>query len=188
MLRGLMFGLSLVAGFAVASFAVFADGKKDNAAAFDGNITNWGMPKGFGPGKVTSYWIWFDDGLWHFRTTGGGKGKHHFNGRIDVIGGKFSALKGKKGEYKGKNVDFYRYNAAHNAMVFDFRTDEAVDGVSFALDGGATGLKFTLAIDGQAAPQLIRIGKDGDHPSSAAFTLPAQPPDPPNVKGKRKKK
>lgn len=163
-----------------------AGGKK--ASANDGVVTNWGKPKDFGPGKVNAFWIWYDDGIWHFRTTGGGKGAHRFNGTIEVGGGRLIALKGKKGEYAGKLVDQYIFNAASTAIAFDFRTDEGVDGLNFAVDGAATALKFTLAIDGQASPKHIRIGHAGDHPAGAVFTLPAHPPDPPDGKAKGKKK
>jgi hypothetical protein len=154
-----------------------ADGKKGGGPkSNDGAITNWGKPKDFSTGKVNAYWIWYDDGIWYFRTTGGGKGAHRFNGTIQVVGGKLIDLKGKKGEYSGKNVD--RYVFSPTGIAFDFRTDEGVEGLNFAVDKAATALKFTLALDGQAAPRHIRIGKQGDHPAGAVFTVPAHPPDP----------
>jgi hypothetical protein len=163
--------------------------KKGDAKANDGVITNWGKPGDFGPGKVNAFWIWYDDGIWHFRTTGGGKGRHRFNGRIDVIGGKLIALKGKTGEYGGKNVDQFVFNGAGTTIAFDFRTDEGVDGLNFAVSPGAGGLRFTLAFDGDNSPKHIRVGKAGDHPRDAVFTVPAHPPDPPDAKkGKNKKK
>lgn len=142
----------------------------------DGVITNWGQPKDFATGKVNAYWIWYDDGVWHFRTTGGGKGTHHFKGTIEVVGGKLVNIKGKKGEYGGKTVD--RYVFGPSGIAFDFKTDEAADGLNFAVDKGADRLKFTLAFDGDAAPKHIRIGKQGDHPAGAVFTVPAHPPEP----------
>lgn len=174
------------AGLAVAlvSADVLAGGQKGGPQANDGVVTNWGKPKGFAAGKVTAYWVWHEDGVWHFRTTGGGKGAHRFNGTIEVIGGQLVGLKGKKGEYAGKLVDQYRFNPARTAIAFDFRTDEGVDGLNFAVDPAATGLRFTLAIDGQAAPQHIRVGKNGDHPPKAVFLAPAHPAD----AGKKKKK
>lgn len=165
-----------------------SDKKGGKPKANDGVIRNWGRPVDFSIGKVNAYWIWYDDGIWHFRTTGGGKGAHRFNGQIEVVGGKLVRLKGGKGEYGGKNVDQFLFNAALTAITFDFRTDEGVDGLNFAVDGAATGLKFTLALDGDAAPRHIRIGKAGDHPAGAVFTLPAHPPDPPDANPKKKKK
>lgn len=162
--------------------------KADSPKASDGVITNWGKPKDFSAGKVNAYWIWYDDGIWHLRTTGGGKGAHRFNGQVEAIGGKLIGLKGKKGEFGGKLVDQFVFNQASTAITFDFKTDEGVDGLNFAVDAAATGLKFTLAIDGQASPKHIRVGQQGDHPAGAVFTVPAHPPDPPDAKAKSKKK
>lgn len=180
----LFMGLGLLLVLAVNDGAAIAQKAKSN----DGVVTNWGKPKDFEIGKVNAFWIWYDDGVWHFRTTGGGKGAHRFNGTIEVVGGKLIALRGKKGEYVSKLVDAYVFNQTNTAIAFDFRTDEGVDGLNFAVDAGATGLKFTLAIDGQASPKHIRIGKQSDHPAAAVFTLPAHPADPPDGKGKGKKK
>jgi len=157
------------------------DGKKgDKPKANDGVITDWGKPKDFEVGKVNAYWIWYDEGVWYFRTTGGGKGAHSFQGTIEVVGGQLIDLKGKKGEFKGKKAD--RFAFGPKGIVFDFKTDEGVEGLNFAVDRGATALKFTLALDGDAAPRHIRIGKQGDHPKEAVFTVPAHPPDPPKGK------
>ena len=169
--------LSVCAGDAAAQ-----TGKKDGGAkANDGIVTDWGKPKTFEPGKVTAVWVWYDDGVWHFRTTAGGKKVHRFNGTIEVIGGRLVNLKGKKGEYVGKGADRYIFN--QSAIAFDFRTSDGVDGLNFAVDPAAKGLKFTVAIDGVAVPSHIRVGKAGDHPAGAVFTAPAHPPE---MKGKKK--
>lgn len=149
----------------------------------DGVIKNWGQPKNFKPGEGNGFWIWHDDGTWHIRTTGGGKGAHQFVGKIEVIGGDVVDLKGKKGEYSGKNAD--RYVFTRTTIVFDFKTNEGTEGLNFQVSPGASGLKFSLALDGEANPKHIFIGKDGDHPAAAVFTLPAHPT---NVKGKDKDK
>jgi hypothetical protein len=162
--------------------------KPGKAKANDGVITNWGRPKDFAAGKVNAYWVWYDDGVWHLRSTGGGKGAHRFHGRIDVGGGKLVGLKGQKGEYGGKLADRFAFNRDSTAIAFDFKTDEHIDGLNFAADAAATALRFTLALDGQASPRQIRIGRQGDHPAAAAFTVPAHPPDPPDAKAKAKKK
>lgn len=158
-----------------------ADGKKgDKPAANDGVVTDWGKPKDFAEGKVSAFWIWYDDGIWYFRTTGGVKATHRFQGTIEVGGGQLVNLKGKKGEYAGKNVD--RYVFGPKGIAFDFKTAEGSEGLNFAVDKNATALKFTLALDGEAAPKHIRIGKQGDHPKEAVFTLPANPMDAPKGK------
>jgi hypothetical protein len=164
--------------------------QKDGAAkakANDGVITNWGKPKGFDTRKddVNAYWLWYDDGIWHLRTTGGAKGAPRFKGLIEVADGKLAGLDGTKGEFKGKHRDQFVFNPARTAIAFNFKTDESVDGLDFAVTPSAT-LKFTLAINGDAAPKHIRIGHDGDHPAAAVFTAPGHPPDPPDTKGKKK--
>ncbi len=148
------------------------EGKKDKS---DGIVTNWGKPKDYETGKETAFWVWYDDGVWHFRTTGGDKKTHRFNGTIEVIGGNLVDLKGKKGEYGGKNVDQYVFS--QTAIKFDFKTDKGEDGLNFAVDANAKGLKFTIAIDGEARPKNIRLGKASDHPAEAVFTTPAHPAD-----------
>jgi hypothetical protein len=37
-------------------------------------------------------------------------------------------------------------------------------------------LKITVVIDGKASPKNIHVGKAGDHPTVAVFTVPANPP------------
>ena len=132
---------------------------------------------------MTGYWLWYDDGVWHLRTTGGGKGAHRFNGVIEVAGGKLTGLKGQKGEFAGKNADKFVFNRTLTAIEFDFKTDEGADGLDFAVAPATAQLKFTLAIDGESAPKHIRIGKSGDHPAAAVFAAPGHPPDPPDAKG-----
>lgn len=159
-----------------------ADGKKDKN---DGIITDYGKPKGF-PGETNSFWLWHEDGRWHLRTTGHGKGAHRFEGRIDVVGGQLVNLKGKAGEYGGKLVDRYRFGPT--TLQFDFQTDEGVDGINFATDATAHTLKVRLVMDGHAAPKHVRVGRHSDHPSGTDFTVPAHPPEGPDGPGKKKKK
>lgn len=169
-------GAGLMALVAAPDAAALQKGKK-KAKANDGVITDWGKPKEFEPGKPARYWIWSDGQVWHFRTTTAKK-KHHFTGQIDVTGGKFTDIIGLKGEKLGANTDYYRYNADKNAILIDFTTDGAVDGIDFRVDAAATEVQFTLALDGEKHPKHIAIGKAGDHPKDAVFKLPAHPPEP----------
>lgn len=189
MRRGLLCGLlfSCCAILASDHFAL-AQGKKSPSK--DGVVEDWGMPSGFAGAKDLSngYWIWHQKGMWHFRTTGGGKGSPNFKGRIDVIGGKFDKIEGLQGEYKGKLGDRYVYNKDRNAMLFDFKTDQGIDGLNFSLTDDAKELKFNLVINGQPDVRVIRLGKDGDNPPEGTFTVPAHPPEPTKgTKGKGKK-
>ena len=141
----------------------------------DGVVTNWGRPKEFAPGKVNAFWLWYEDDLWHLRTTGGGVGAHDFRGVVEVLGGRLSELKGKAGEYRGKLVDRYLYNAARTRIDFDFRTDQGMDGLNFAVDNPAATVRLQFALDGHEQPLHTRIGKNGDHPPRYVFVVPARP-------------
>jgi hypothetical protein len=140
---------------------------------------------------VNAFWVWYENGKWHLRTTGGGKGAHRFQGAVEVVGGKLTGLKGGDGEARGKNADRFVFNAALTEIKFDFKSNEGVDGLNFAVDGAATEIRFTLAFDGESSPKHIRVGRDSDHPAGATFTVPANPTnaaDPPGKeKGKAKK-
>lgn len=159
-----------------------------NGKANDGVVNNWDKPKNFSIGKINSYWIWFDDGEWHFRTTGGGKGAHHFAGEIEVVGGQFNQIKGLKGEKGGKLEDKFTFNGKKTSIKFNFKTDEGVDGIDFTVNNAADKLKFNLSMDGKSIPGNIRIGKDGDHPPDGTFTTSAHPKDQPNTPNKKKDK
>lgn len=185
-LFGLMVGLSL----SLSSPLVGATQKKGkNPKAFDLRVDNWGKPKEWDGKKddINSFWVWYDDGIWHFRTTGGGKGAHHFQGKIEVAGGAFLDMKGQKGEFGGGLVDRYVYNADRTAMAFDFRTNEGVDGVNFKVAPATAVLKFTLSYDGKSDPLHIRLGRQSDRPAAATFAVPARPNDDdgPSKKGKK---
>ena len=170
------FWLSAFAGLALLVWASAAtpQGARQGGKANDGVITDWGKPKAYEPGKVTAVWLWHDDGVWYFRTTSGKKKAHQFKGTIEVLGGKLLDLKGKKGEFSGKSADKFVFSPT--AIAFDFKTEEGVDGLNFAVDAAATALRITVAVDGKASPKLIHVGKAGDHPSAAVFTVPAAPP------------
>jgi len=185
-----LFGLMVAFSLSLSSPLVGATQKKKgkvNEKAFDLKVDNWGKPKEWDGKKddINSFWAWYDDGIWHFRTTGGGKGAHRFQGTIEIIGGKFENLKGKKGEYGGGLVDRYVFNAEHTAIAFDFKTDEGVDGLNFKVAPATAVLKFSLSYDGKADPAHIRLGRQSDRPAAAVFAVPAQPPE---VEGKKGKK
>jgi hypothetical protein len=177
-----LFGLMAAVTLSVSSVPAGAMQKKKakvNEKAFDGKVENWGKPKEWDGKKddINSFWVWYDDGIWHFRTTGGGKGAHHFQGKIEVADGKFVSLKGQKGEYTTKLVDRYVYNAENTAIAFDFRTDEGVDGLNFKVAPASATLKFTLSYDGKADPSHVRLGRQSDRPAAAVFAVPARPND-----------
>lgn len=171
-----LFGAGFMALVAAPNAAGLQKGKKNKGKDDDGVVTNWGKPKDFEPGKPARFWVWSDGQTWHFRTTTAKK-KHHFTGRIDSVGGKFTDIIGMKGEKRGAVTDYYRYNADKTAILIDFTTDGVVDGIDFKVDANATTVKFTLALDGEKHPRNISVGRAGDHPKDAVFTVPAHPPE-----------
>lgn len=185
-LFGLMAAVTLSAS-TVPAWATQKKKKNVNEKSFDLRVENWGKPKEWDNKKddANAFWVWHDDNTWHFRTTGGGKGKHHFQGKIEVAGGRFENLKGKKGEFSGGLVDRYAYNAENTVIAFDFKTDDGVDGLNFKVAPPTAVLKFTLWYDGKEDPAHIRIGRASDRPASATFTAPADPDGPTPKKGKK---
>jgi hypothetical protein len=151
--------------------------KGDPPKANDGIIVNWGKPPKFEPGAPAHFWIWYDDGVWHLRTTTQKK-QHRFDGLIEVAGGRVTDLNVPKGEGFGPNSDRIAWNKERTAILFDFVTDGAVDGVNFKVDKTATALKLKLVMDGTPNPKVIAVGRAGDHPKAAEFVLPAHPPAP----------
>src|SRR5262245_51047105 len=108
-----LFGLGLVLTLSVGEAP--GGGKDDKkgdkkADKNDGVGTNWGEPKNCKGTEANGFWLWYDDGIWHIRTTGKGKGAHRFDGKIEVAGGDLINLKGKTGEYKGGLSDRYVFN------------------------------------------------------------------------------
>ena len=183
-----IFGILALAGLLATMSGLSFSADTKNGKANDGVVNNWDKPKNFAVGKSNGYWIWFDNGEWHFRTTGGGKGAHHFVGEIEVIGGQFNQVQGIKGEKGGKLEDKYAFNAKKNMIKFNFKTDEGVDGIDFTVNKAADNLRFNLSMDGKSNAGNIRIGKDGDHPPDGTFTTSAHPKDRPNNSNKKKDK
>lgn len=151
-------------------------------------VSDYGRPKEFAKGKPARHWLWYENGTWHYRTTSAAGDKHHFTGRIDLVGGGLAADPvGLKGETKGQNADRYVYK--DNALTLSFTPAGGVDGFDFKVDDRVTHLKLDLLVDGKRQPNLVTIGRSGDHPKEGAFKLTAHPPEPkPEPQGKKKKK
>ncbi|QEL18404.1 hypothetical protein [Limnoglobus roseus] len=150
------------------------DKKKPAPTVAEVSVANWEQPKELKKGKDAIFWVWYENGFWYLRTTGG-KDVHRFQGLITVTGGKLSNLKGLGGEKKGKLADQYVFNKDRTMLEFDFRTGGQWDGLNFAVDENATAMKFELKVDGVARPAQVKIGKDGEHPAEADFITPARP-------------
>jgi len=140
-----------------------------------------GFPKKGDPGGgIGAIRIWYEDGMWHLRTsTENSVGKKD---KLMVFTGSVRCndkmtVEGKNLEKgKGKTSDTLTAHQDGKGFDFQFRTYGATDQADFKLTDKAKTLTFKLFIDGEkAATHRIIIGADGEHPAKNEFTLPAQP-------------
>lgn len=153
-----------------------------------------GRPKQFAQGKQNMYGIWYDDGLWHLKVTS----KDHpdkkvekrtiFTGSIrvngDIVVGEIVGLDKAK---KPADADFVTLDADRKGFTFKLAVFGGVDGINFKLGPKAETVTFNLLISQDDDPKKIWIGKEGQHPEKAKFTLPAAPVGAPATPTKKKK-
>ena len=144
--------------------------------AFAGDTINpHGKPINSKAGEIEHYAVWQDGGGWHIRTTTK-MIEHHFRGVVSVKGGEFADVKAFRLEGKGAQKDLFIEGPEHHVINFDFSTKGSIDGVDFRVKGKEPMLSFTLMI-GEKEPKFesgrIFIGKNGDHPSTNPFEIPA---------------
>jgi hypothetical protein len=138
-----------------------------------------GKPEGFKPGLSTRYAVWYEDGVWHVRSTSGTKGPHSFQGSLEIIGGKMTSLQpvGIEGkEAKKKEADTGTWNPQGTVFRFTLHTGKKhTDGFDLKVSDKATAIKFTLTAGGDEHAGKVFIGAKGEHPKEAVFYLPAHP-------------
>jgi hypothetical protein len=128
--------------------------------------------------KGPHYFVWYDAGGWHLRTTTK-EISHEFSGTIRVVGGtvtkieNFSGLEARPGQ-KGKN-DIGRLDESRRNITFKFATKGREDGFDFKVGPTAETLQFNLKVNGYGHREMILIGGEGTAAPQAAFSLPAQP-------------
>jgi hypothetical protein len=143
-------------------------GKKDQV------INPNGEPKGFKAGETERYAVWFGKKGWHLRTTTA-KVEHRFHGKIHVEAGTFDGVESFHLEGTGKLEDHWRLSENRKEIVFDFKTDKGVDGITFQLSQEAREVVFNLHIDGKHKAKRIFIGYENHHPTTDPFAFPANP-------------
>jgi hypothetical protein len=134
-----------------------------------------GRPKQFEAGKGAMVAVWHDD-HWHFALTTSKKSKGDlFTGSVradkGLVVGVFDKLEKDK---KGVKVDWIIPHKDGGGFDFRFTNFGFVDKTQFKAPTAAT-LTFNVQLNGQPAPQVVRIGKAGAHPDKVPFTLPANP-------------
>ncbi len=120
---------------------------------------------GVSPASTYGYYIWFDGGRVHLRTTDPGDGASVYTGTITTDG-------------TIHDVDLIQPEPGHDwairsehSLDFHFRTANQVDGVSFAA-AGASRLTFRLYRNGHLIrTDHIFLGAGGANPPGNPFTL-----------------
>ena len=141
-----------------------------------------GRPKQFEKGKQNAFAVWEEDGVWNLRTSAkaGEKGKMkrvEFTGRVKVNGDKLIAgdLQGLEKKAKGKDADWLEVHPDGKGFDFQFATFSTnTDGVTFKVGPKAESVTFKLLTAGDNDPKRILVGKKGEHPDKAEFTIPVK--------------
>lgn len=138
-------------------------------------LSPFGKPKAFKVGKQAAIALWYDD-YWHFNITTNKKSKDTFTGSVRADKGKligvFDAL--DKGN-KAVASDLLVPHKDGGGFDYRFTNGGGIDALRFKAAPEATTLTVTVMLNGQPAPQVVLVGRDGKHPEKVPFALPAQP-------------
>ncbi len=134
-----------------------------------------GRPKVFQEGKGPAVAVWYDDG-WHLALTTYKKSKGDlFTGSVRVDKGLLIGEFDKLEKRKDGKVDWIFPHKDGGGFDFRFTNFGFLDKTRFKAGPGASTMTFDVKVNGQAAPQLVFVGKGGMHPEKVPFTLPAFP-------------
>ena len=123
-----------------------------------------GRPSELAPGAIHGVWIWRTGNRWHVRTTTK-SAKHRFTGVVSVPEkNEIDRVDPTKTDLKDRIV------LRDRAVRFDFTTHGHEDGFDFTVEGKGC-VRFAIQVDGEQAPQMVKIGKDSVRPSSWHFKL-----------------
>jgi hypothetical protein len=155
-----------------------ADGKKKGEELLI-DVDPQGEPRGYdGLPDGPTYFLWRDGDVWHLRTKTR-KLARQFSGTVKVRGGtlKLQDHAGLERNRKRRRVvDIGRVNDLNNKIDFKFRTMGREDGFDFKVSKTATAVEFDLKLDGYEHRGNIRIGRAGQSPGQAIFSLRAREP------------
>jgi hypothetical protein len=99
------------------------------------------------------YWVWFHEGKWHVRMTGGKP--HRFQGSLSGLHGGVIELTTTRPELKD------RIAVVGDGVQFDVDANSAVeDGFDVQVAGGSCA-RFDLLVDGKYRPEHVRLGPRG---------------------------
>ncbi len=123
-----------------------------------------GQPKNLKEGESHRYYVWKDEKGWHVRTTTG-QTKHFFVGTVTAVGGKIQNFS----TFQLENKDLVKVNPSRTQLVFDFATNQRIDGFDFQSD--ASTLRFDLKLDGKRSSDVVYVGLNGESPKNVPFEL-----------------
>jgi hypothetical protein len=132
-------------------------------------------PKAFEAGKQAMVAVWYDK-HWHLALTTSKKSKGDlFTGSVRADKGQVIGVFDKLEKDKYGRGDWIFPHKNGGGFDFRFTNFGLIDKTQFKAAAGATTLTFNVKVNGQAAPQLVFIGKAGKHPEKVPFSLPAHP-------------
>ncbi|KAF0248883.1 MAG: Uncharacterized protein FD167_1714 [bacterium] len=123
-----------------------------------------GQPKNLKEGESHRYYVWRDDKGWHVRTTTR-QTKRFFAGTVTSVGGKIKNYS----TFQLENKDLIKVNPSRTQLLFDFGTNQKIDGFDFQSD--ASTLRFDLRVDGKRREDLVFVGFNGESPKNMPFEL-----------------
>ena len=154
------------------------------AALVAADLDPAGRPKQFEKGKHTTFAVWEDDGVWHLRTAVKDPAKAkkmervQFTGRVKVNGDKIVSgeYQGLEKKPKAKDADWLEMHPDGKGFDFQFSTTNTnTDGLNFKVGPKAESITFKLLTAGDDDSKRVLVGKKGEHPEKAEFTLPVKP-------------
>ena len=143
--------------------------QKKKGAALDPR----GRMEGSPTDKPARYYVWHDPDGWHLRSCS--KALNRFDGSIRVSEGTIRKYRPVGLEAKGKRPDKWGLDDGRQEIKFDIQTSNRFDGFDFSVSDPSAEIEFDLRINGKEMPGRIFVGRDGQHPAKAKFSLPGDP-------------
>lgn len=137
-------------------------------------------PEGSIIGQSARFYVWYDKGGWHVRTTA--INLRRFHGTIRVKGAQIASCLSVGLRHDQKQHDTWHVNENRDELTFDFTTGKKSDGIDFKVDGEGE-LEFELTVEGEKRPRTVFIGRKQQHPPAIPFELPAAPTKPTEAGG-----
>ena len=123
--------------------------------------------------KPARYYLWEDAEGWHLRSCS--RHVNKFEGQVRIEEGTFRKLRPIGIDPKGRGADQWAVNKERTELKFVLNTAQSFDGFDFTVEGAGAELEFELLINAKPMPARIFVGREGEHPPQATFSVPAVP-------------